>query len=107
MSASAFDGLPEAVPVAVGCSAALRAEMEHLPDLLVSSVDWTQRVDALLRLEGLVQSGAAGFATFPELLLGVRDSLAAQVHKLRACCLHQCQLGLNNSAPSCLHGWGS
>ena len=77
-------GLPEAQPVAVGSEAELRSELERVVAQLAPAVEWTQRVDALLRLEGLVMGGAAGFAGFSELLLGLRDALTAQVRMLRA-----------------------
>ena len=77
--------LPEALPVIVGCEAELRCEAERLACLLVPAVDWTQRVEALLRLEGLALGGAAGFAAFPELLLGLRDQLTAQVSHTCSC----------------------
>lgn len=65
--------------------AQLRAELERLAALLAPAVEWTQRVDALLRLEGLVKGGAAAWPTFPELLAGLRDVLTAQVGAQVSC----------------------
>lgn len=66
--------------MAVGCEAELRAELERVVAQLGPAMEWTLRVDALLRLEGLVKGGAPRFAAFPELLAAlVRDALAAQV----------------------------
>jgi hypothetical protein len=78
-------GLPEAQPVPVGSEAELRSELERVVAQLAPAVEWTQRVDALLRLEGLVKGGAAGFAGFSELLLALRDALTNQVRVLLCC----------------------
>lgn len=74
-------GLPDAPPVAVGSEAELRAELERVAALLAPHVDWTQRCEALLRLEGLARGGAADWPLFPELLGGLRDVLAAQARR--------------------------
>lgn len=63
----------------VASEAELRGELERLAALLTPAVEWTQRVDALLRLEGLVKGGAATWPAFPELLAGLRDALTTQV----------------------------
>ena len=64
----------------VGSEGELRGELERAAGLLAPAVDWTQRVDALLRLESLAKGGASSFHAFPELLLGLlREPLAAQV----------------------------
>ncbi len=64
----------------VGSEAELRGELEHVAAQLAPTVEWTARVDALLRIEGLVKGGAASWPAFPELLtVLLRDPLAAQV----------------------------
>ena len=63
----------------VASEAELRGELERLAALLTPAVEWTKRVDALLRLEGLAKGGAATWPAFPELLAGLRDALTAQV----------------------------
>lgn len=68
------------MPVHVASEAQLHSELERVASQLAPSVEWTQRVDALLRLEGLASGDAAQFAAFPDLLLHtLRDALASQV----------------------------
>lgn len=71
--------MPETAPLVVASEAELRGELERLAALLTPAVEWTKRVDALLRLEGLAKGGAAAWPAFPELLGGLRDALAGQV----------------------------
>jgi hypothetical protein len=73
-----------AEPVLVGCEADLRCEVDRLLHLLAPAVEWTQRTEALLRLERLALGDAPSFAAFPELLLGLRDALAAQMQERRS-----------------------
>lgn len=77
---AASGSLPLAAPLVVGSEAELRSEVERVAAQLAPSVEWTARVDALLRLEGLVKGGAASWSAFPELLAALlRDPLATQV----------------------------
>lgn len=71
--------LPLAHAVRVASEGQLRDEIESIAAKLQPIVDWNQRVDALLRLEGLVLGGAGDFASFAECLIAVRDSLICQV----------------------------
>lgn len=87
LSTSPFSGgiagggtLPPAAPQVVGSEAELRGELERAAAQLAPTVEWTARVDALLRVEGLVKGGAASWPAFPDLLAALlRDPLAAQV----------------------------
>lgn len=71
--------LPRAAAVAVGSEEQLREEVEAIAAQLQPSVDWTQRVEALVRLEGLALGGAAQFVAFAECLAAARDPLLGQV----------------------------
>lgn len=99
----AATGLPEALPVSVACEADLRVELERLTTQLVPAVDWTQRVDALLRLEGLILGGATNFAAFPELLLGTRDALSSQMQERRSAVSRQACHAVAVLAAACGH----
>ena len=72
----------------VGSQAELRAELERVAAQLSPSTEWTLRVDALLRLEGLVKGGAAELPAFADLVsMLLRDALATQVRGVgRLCC---------------------
>ena len=41
--------------------------------------EWTRRIEALLRLEGLVRGGAPSVPGFPELLKTLQDPIVAQL----------------------------
>ena len=71
--------LPRAEPVPVFSEEQLRCELESVAGSLKPSIDWVQRVDALVRLESLVLGGATHFAGFTEGLQALRDPLIAQV----------------------------
>lgn len=77
-------GPAAAEAVLVGCEAELRGEVDHLQALLAPAVDWTHRTEALLRLEGLALGDAPSLPAFPELLLSLRDALAAQMQERRS-----------------------
>jgi hypothetical protein len=78
--------LPCAKPVTVETEEQLREELGGIAGSLTPSTDWTQRVDALLRLEGLLLGGAAQLAGFAEVLQALRDPLIAQVGRDVALC---------------------
>lgn len=71
--------LPVAAPIPVRSDAELAAEIEVVLPGLAATTDWVQRVEALLRLEGLLKGGAADQPGLPDYLLGLRDALAVQV----------------------------
>lgn len=87
----------------MACEADLRVELERLTTQLVPAVDWTQRVDALLRLEGLILGGATNFAAFPELLLGTRDALSSQMQERRSAVSRQACHAVAVLAAACGH----
>lgn len=79
-SVSGTGELPRAEPVAVLSEEQLRQELEAVASSLVPSAEWTHRVEALLRLEGLVLGGAAQYANFAEGMTAlVREPLVSQV----------------------------
>lgn len=58
---------------------ALRREMECIGRSLGSTVDWVDRIHAIIRLEGLILGGATQYQSFLELLRNLKDPLVAQV----------------------------
>eukprot|EP00887_Chlorella_sp_A99_P007207 scaffold2.g7207.t1 len=76
--------LPVAVAVAVHSDAELATEVEAAAVGLAATADWVQRVEALLRLEGLVKGGAAERPALLDLLLGLRNVLSAQLQDRRS-----------------------
>lgn len=76
--------LPAAPLRPVSSNEELAAELEAVAAGLSATEEWTARVDALLRLEGLALSGAADRFALPELLLPLRDVLAAQLQERRS-----------------------
>lgn len=62
---------------------ALRREMESIGRSLGSTVDWIDRIHAMVRLEGLILGGATQWQSFPELLRDLKDPLVEQVRTSR------------------------
>ncbi|KAL4451390.1 hypothetical protein ABPG77_009462 [Micractinium sp. CCAP 211/92] len=94
--------LPSAGPLVVGSEAELRGELEHVAAQLAPTVEWTARVDALLRIEGLVKGGAASWPAFPELLtVLLRDPLAAQLQERRSAVSRQACHAVSALAQAC------
>lgn len=52
--------LAEAPTLLVNSERELRAEVESIQAALAPAVDWQKRINAVMRLEGLVKGGAAG-----------------------------------------------
>ena len=72
--------LPLAEPVTVRSEAEMKQELESIRQRLGSTTDWAERIQALLRLEGLIRGGAAErWSSFFEGLKPLRDPLVAQV----------------------------
>ncbi|KAL4420688.1 hypothetical protein ABPG75_010344 [Micractinium tetrahymenae] len=99
---TAGGALPRAAPLAVGTEAELRSELERVAAQLAPAVEWTARVDALLRLEGLVKGGAASWPAFPDLLAALlRDPLAAQLQERRSAVSRQACHAVTLLAQAC------
>ncbi len=71
--------VPQAPPVQVAGERQLRAEVDGLIRHLNADVEWTRRIEALLRLEGLVRGGAAAVPGFLELLKTLQDPIVVQL----------------------------
>ncbi|BDA47128.1 probable CLIP-associating protein 2 [Coccomyxa sp. Obi] len=71
--------VPQAQPIHVAGERQLRAELDGLIRQLSADEEWTRRIDALLRLEGLVRGGAAGLPGFAELLKSLQEPIVVQV----------------------------
>ena len=76
--------LPAAVPRHIATDEELAAELGEVTVGLSAAAEWTTRVDALLRLQGLVLGSAAQRPALPDLLLPLRDALAAQLQERRS-----------------------
>ena len=83
--------LPLAEPVAVRGEAEMKQELESIRQRLGSTTDWVERIQALLRLEGLIRGGAAQrWSSFFEGLKPLRDPLVAQVPSLVTSAISSC-----------------
>lgn len=71
--------LPLAEAVLLPNEGALKREMETIGRSLGSTVDWVDRIHAIIRLEGLILGGATQWPAFLELLRNLKDPLVAQV----------------------------
>lgn len=77
--------LPVALPVEVASEAALVDELSKIKASLGPKVEWSDRVHALVRLEGLVLGGAAdSHGAFPHLILPLRSPLEEQLQDRRS-----------------------
>ncbi|PSC71695.1 CLIP-associated -like isoform A [Micractinium conductrix] len=104
--AAGVGALPEAAPFVVGSQAELRAELERVAAQLSPSTEWTLRVDALLRLEGLVKGGAAELPAFADLVsMLLRDALATQLQERRSAVSRQACHAVGMLAAACGHAF--
>ena len=71
--------VPEAEAVHVTSERMLRAEVDKLIRQLDLGCEWTARIQALLRLEGLVKGGAAAVPGCMELLARLQAPIIAQL----------------------------
>ncbi len=71
--------VPQAQPIHVAGERQLRAELDGLIRQLSADEEWTRRINALLRLEGLVRGGAAAIPGFGELLKSLQEPIVLQV----------------------------
>lgn len=71
--------VPRAQPIQVAGERQLRAEVDGLIRQLSADEEWTRRIDALLRVEGLVRGGATGVPGFAELLKTLQEPIVVQV----------------------------
>ena len=78
VGSSTSGDLPAVRAIAVQHEGELRHQLDGVQADLAPHVDWLKRVDAMLRLEGLVMGGE-DYQSLPDLLLGLRAALVAQV----------------------------
>ncbi|GBF89721.1 hypothetical protein Rsub_02891 [Raphidocelis subcapitata] len=74
--------LPPAPALAVACERELRSEIDRITSTLAggTAADWQKRIGAMLRLEGLVNGGAAGFdESFDECVRPLREAVGEQL----------------------------
>ncbi len=78
--------LPEAKALSVGSERDLRAELERIRPTMAITVDWNKRIDAMVKIEGLVKGGAYGMypEAFLEQLRVLRDALVVQINDRRS-----------------------
>lgn len=80
--------VPEAAPINVNGERQLRSEVDGLIRQLNVDEEWTRRIEALLRLEGLVKGGAAAIPGFLDQLKTLQDPIIVQ---LQDRCAHMCR----------------
>ena len=71
--------VPQAQPVQVTGERQLRAEVDGLIRHLNVDVEWARRIEALLRLEGLVRGGATGVPGFSDMLKALQEPIVVQL----------------------------
>eukprot|EP00210_Caulerpa_lentillifera_P006256 g5975.t1 len=71
--------LPLAEAVSLSNEGALKKELDAIGRSLGSTVDWVERIQAIIRLEGLILGGATQWPSFLELLRNLKDPLVAQI----------------------------
>lgn len=71
--------VPHADPVSISSERELRAELESLTKELHVDIDWTKRIKAMLRLEGLIKGGADSMPGFLELARTLQDPIITQL----------------------------
>ena len=77
--------LPPAPIIAPGSDKELRAELDAISSLLATAgTDWQARINAMIRLEGLVKGGAAQYDAFGEHLRGLKEPLVKQLEDRRS-----------------------
>jgi len=69
-----------APPISLRNENELTKEFEAISQMLGSTIDWTERINALVRLEGLIRGGAARYPSLSGGLKMLRDPLVAQVN---------------------------
>eukprot|EP00803_Ostreobium_quekettii_P000644 evm.model.scf_83.8 EVM.evm.TU.scf_83.8 scf_83:153419-159961(+) len=62
----------------------LKNELDKILTDLGASIDWNKRLNALLRLEGMLSGSAPSFPSCAELLRPVKDPLTAQINDRRS-----------------------
>ena len=76
--------LPIAPIIEISCERQLSEEFASIAEQLDPNIEWTQRVNAMLRLEGLVKGGAAASPLFVELLPSMQIPLNDQLQDRRS-----------------------
>jgi hypothetical protein len=71
--------VPEAEPISISSERELRAEVDNLIKNLHADVDWTKRIQAMLRLEGLIKGGAYAMPVFLDLARTLQDAIITQL----------------------------
>ena len=71
--------MPEAEAIPIGSERALARETEALVKQLDVGEEWTVRIQALLRLEGLVKGGAASLPGFSDATKALQAPVTAQL----------------------------
>lgn len=74
--------LPLTEPIHVQSEGELRREIENIRKRLGSTMDWVERIQALIKLEGLVRGGANQWGSLVDGLKQLKDPLVAQVGNL-------------------------
>ena len=82
--------LPEAQALCVHSERELLRELDQIQGILAGGAgDWDKRVAAIVRLEGLVKGGAAGFEGFNEALKALASPLVDQLSDRRSAVARQ------------------
>ncbi|KAK9807883.1 hypothetical protein WJX72_012183 [[Myrmecia] bisecta] len=76
--------LPAVTPILVDSERELKQEIQKLITAMDVKVDWTKRIEAMLRLEALVLGGAGAWDCFFELLKPLRDPITVQLEDRRS-----------------------
>lgn len=79
--------VPEADAILISTERALRAEVEALARRLDVGEDWMRRIQALLRLEGLIKGGAASLPGFSDAARALQAPITAQLLDRSVLCL--------------------
>ncbi|KAH7302208.1 hypothetical protein KP509_23G060800 [Ceratopteris richardii] len=90
LSGGDVDGAEKPVdPIRVYSERELTKEIEKVSGMLVPEQDWSVRIAAMQRMEGLVAGGAAEFACFPSLLKQLINPLSVQLADRRSSIVKQ------------------